>query len=549
MSTPRFTRVAAMLSLLISTALTAPGLSAQTRPAPEYDVVIRGGTIVDGTGKPAFKADLGIKGDRIVRIAPEGLSADSGKKAINATGKIVSPGFFDTHAHIATNIHEYPMAENFIRQGITTIYASLHSGAQPYPLKPYMDALKVTVNVGFFAGFNYARTAVLGLENRDPTPTELEAMKKIVHASMKDGALGLSSGLTYVPGHFAKTEEVVELAKVASCYGGIYISHMRDEGEGLIKSVEELIHIAEAAKMPGQINHHKAAGSGQWGWSARTLAIIDAARAKGLDITHDVYPYAASSSGSQLIMPGWALAGGPEAFRKRTEDPVIRKKLEADLKHNLLYQQGGADLNRLQFRVIPSDTRYNGKTLADLARDRGLKGTPDEAVQLLIELQLKGGFSAIYHSMDERDFIAFLKHPYAMIETDGDPVGYDDGFPHPRSYGAFPRLLGRYVREQKILTLEEAIRRMTSFAADQIGQHDRGRIREGAFADITIFDPDRIADKATFVDPHQYSVGISDVIVNGMPVIRGGALTGERPGAALRGPSRPVDTSNKPWCR
>ena len=515
---------------------------------PAYDLVIRNGMIVDGTGAAAYRADLGISGDRIAVIAPDGLPATSGKKVIDAEGQVISPGFIDTHAHIATNIHEYPLAENFTRQGITTIYASLHSGPQPYPLKPYMDGLKVAVNVGFFAGFNYARTAVLGLDNRDPTPKELAAMKEIVRKSMEDGALGLSSGLTYVPGHFAKTPEVVELAKVASCYGGIYISHMRDEGEGLLDSVNELIRIADEAKMPAQINHHKASGSGQWGYSAKSLALVDAARARGLDIKHDVYPYTASSSGSQLVMPRWALAGGAEGFKARTEDPKQRAKLEADLKHNLLYQQGGADLSRLQFRVLPSDTRYNGKTLADLARDRGLKSTPDEAVQLLIELQLKGGFSAIYHAMEERDVIAFLKHPQAMIETDGDPIGFDEGFPHPRSYGAFPRVIARYVREQKVLTLEEAVRRMTSMPADQIGQKDRGRIRVGAFADLSVFDPARIADQATFTDPHRYSVGISNVIVNGVPIIEGGAMTGDKPGRALAGPSRPIDNSGKKWC-
>lgn len=506
---------------------------------PLYDLVIRGGRVVDGSGAPAYRADLGITGDRIAAIARGGLPAQSGKASLDATGQVVSPGFIDNHAHIAVNIHEYPLAENFLRQGITSIIASLHSGPQPYPLRSYMEALKVAPNVGFFAGHSFARVQVLGQANRAPSPKELRRMQQIVANSMRDGALGLSTGLVYVPANYAKTEEVVALAKVASCWGGIYVSHMRDEGRGVVDSVAELIRIADEGKLPAQINHHKATGAGQWGLTARTLAMIDGARARGLDISHDLYPYTASSSSSAIMFPSWAHAGGPEAFRARAADPETRKRLARESLDILVQQRGGADLKRLQFRVLPSNPKYNGRTLADLAADRGLKGTPEEAVDLLIELQLAGGFSAIYHVMDEADVVRVLRHPGAMIETDGDPVGWGEGFPHPRTYGAFPRVLGRYVREQNVLTLEEAVRRMTSMPADQYGQRERGRITVGSFADITVFDAAKIADRATFDEPHAFPIGVTHVVINGVPSIRGGALTGATPGRVLTGPARP----------
>lgn len=365
-------------------------------------------------------------------------------------------------------------------------------------------------------------------------------MEALVEEAMRDGALGLSTGLVYVPANFAETEEVVALAKVAARHGGIYVSHMRDEATGLLESVAELIRVAEEAGLPAQINHHKAVGATQWGWSELTLAMIDSARARGLDIKHDLYPYTASSTGSGVLFPQWALAGGPEEFARRVADPGTRERIEAEMREIFEKERGGGDLARVQFRTVPSLPAYDGRTLADLAADRGVGNTVDAGVGLVIELQLAGGFSAIYHAMDEADVVRILRHPFAMIETDGDAVGYGIGFPHPRSYGAFPRVLARYVREQGVLSLEEAIRRMTSLPADQIGQPDRGRVREGAFADLTIFDPERIADRATFTDPHQYPVGVHHVLVNGVPVIRNGAMTGATPGAVLLGPARPV---------
>jgi N-acyl-D-aspartate/D-glutamate deacylase len=510
----------------------------QTRPLAPYDLLIRGGTVVDGTGAPRFRADVAIRGDRIARVDRAGIAGSQAPEVLDASGLIVSPGFIDHHAHISTTIHEYPLAENFVRQGITTILASLHSGDQPWPLDRYMAALKVAPNVGFFAGHSWARTKVIGLENRAPTPPELERMKDLVEQSMRAGALGLSTGLVYVPANYAKTEEVIELARIAARHGGIYVSHMRDEAAGLLDSVAEVIRIARDARLPGQVQHHKAVGKPQWGWSVKSLAMIDAARAEGLDVTLDMYPYTASSTGSSVLFPQWALAGGREGFARRVADPATRAKIEAEMRRIFTVERGGADLSNIQFRTLPSDRRYDGKTLADLTKDRGLPDTIDAGIQLAIELQLKGGFSAIYHSMSEEDVQRIMRHPLTMFDTDGDPVGFGVGYPHPRSYGTFPRVLGRYVRELRVLTLENAIQRMTSMSAVQIGQSDRGRIAEGLYADLTVFDEDEIADRATFTDPHQYPLGIRHVVVNGVPIIRGGALTGATPGRVLMGPAR-----------
>ncbi len=515
-----------------------PARSPAQDASPRYDLVIRGGTVVDGTGAARYRADVGIRGDRIVRIERGGIPASDGARSLDATGLVVAPGFIDHHAHIQTNIHEYPLAENFTRQGITTIIASLHSGEQPWPLDEYMARLTVAPNVGFFAGHSWVRTKVLGLENRAPTPKELEEMKRLVEVSMQQGALGLSTGLVYVPANFAKLDEVVALAKVAARYGGIYVSHMRDEATGVLDSVAELIRVAEEAGLPAQVQHHKVVGAPQKGWSEKTLGMIDAARTRGLDITLDMYPYTASSTGSSVLFPQWALAGGREKFAERIRDGEARTRIVSEMRRIFINERAGNDLSRVQFRTVPSDRRYDGRTLADLAKDKGLAPTIDNGVALVIDLQLAGGFTAIYHAMDEEDVRRIMRHPLTMFDTDADPVGFGIGMPHPRSYGTFPRVLGRYVREEKVLTLENAIQRMTSMSADQIGQSDRGRIREGAFADITVFDADTIADKATFDDPHQYSVGIHHVVINGVPVIRAGALTGEKPGRVIKGPAR-----------
>lgn len=515
--------------------LSAPAAS---EVAQQYDVLIAGGMVVDGTGADRFRADVAVAGGRIVAVSRTPVDPSQAALVVDARGRIVSPGFIDNHAHVQQTIAQYPLAENFLRQGVTTLVASLHSGDQPWPLEAFASGLKMAPNVGFFAGHSWTRKRVMGMDDRAPTPEELEEMKALVDQSMREGALGLSTGLLYVPANFAETEEVIALAKVASAHGGIYVTHMRNEASGLLESVAEVIRIADEADIPAQINHHKAAGAAQWGWSEKTLAMIDSANAAGLVVVHDLYPYAASSTGSSILFPQWALAGGPEAFARRAADPQARARMEADMRRIFTTDRTGGDISRIQFRVLGSDERYNGKTLADYAADRGLPNDLETGIRLAIELQLQGGFSAIYHAMDEADVIRIMQHPLAMIETDGDAVGYGIGYPHPRSYGAFPRVLARYVRELGVITLEEAVRKMTSMPARWLGRPDMGVLAEGMRADIAVFDPEIVADRATYADPHQYSVGITDLLVNGVPVMLQGGLTGEKPGRWIRGPAR-----------
>ena len=507
-----------------------------TPSSERYDILLRGGTVVDGSGAPRFTADVAIRGERIAAVGRSGLDPTLADKVIDVSGKAVTPGFVDNHAHIQTTIHQYPLAENFTRQGITTIVASLHSGDVPWPLDEYIAALDVAPNVAFFAGHTWARRQVLGMDNRDPSGEELQQMRDLIDQAMQQGAIGLSTGLLYVPANYAKTEEVIELAKVEARYGGIYYTHMRDEGRGLLASVAEAIRIGREAEIPVQIQHHKAMGVAQFGWSANTLAMIDSANASGLDVRHDLYPYTAGSTGSSVIFPPWALAGGQDSLVARVSDPAVRPQVEEGMRDRLVNEWVGDDLNRIQFRTVPSAPEFDGKTLADYAAAQGLPNTVASGIQMGIELQLAGGFSAIYHVMDEGDVQRIMRHPLATFQTDGDPVGYGEGFPHPRCYGAFPRVLARYVRDLGVLTLEEAIHKMTRLSMDRLGQTERGSIAEGMIADLVVFDPETIQDNADYVQPHQFSTGIETMIINGTLVIDGMALTGERPGTVLTRP-------------
>ena len=505
---------------------------ASAQSGPPYDLLLINGTVVDGTGAARFKADVAIRGDRIVRVEPRGIAGDSAKRVIDATGLIVAPGFIDIHAHAGTAIATDPIAENFLRQGITTTVASLHSQDQPWPLAPYAEALRAAPNVAFFAGHTWIRKRVMGLANRPPTPDELAHMVALVDSSMQQGALGLATGLEYVPATYAATDELIAMARPAARYGGIYITHMRDEGPHIIASIQEVIRIAREAGLPAQINHLKLAGAAQFGWSVRTLALIDSARTAGVDLSHDAYPYTAFATYSDLLIPAWALAGGTDSLRMRLTERATRERVEREMVR-LFPQMAGADLSSVQFMSVASHPAFAGMTLADLVRSRGQAPSVLAGARAVLELQLAGGFTAIYHSMDERDVARILRHPWSMIESDGDVVGLGVGFPHPRSFGAFPRVLARYVRERGVLTLESAIRKMTSLPAHRLGLSDRGELRVGAFADVVVFDPERIRDLATYTDPHHYSVGISHLLVNGVPVIERGSITGRLAGRAI----------------
>lgn len=505
-------------------------LLAACAKSPTYDLVLVGGTVVDGTGGARRVADVAVRGDRIVAVAPN-LSMRNARRVINASGLVVAPGFWDNHAHLVT-LASFPLAENFVRQGITTILAPLHSQDQAYPIQAYRDSVHMAPNVGLFAGHTWIRKRVMQLANRAPTAAELLWMEALVDSAMRDGALGLSTGLEYVPATYATTDEVVALARVAARYGGIYVTHMRDEGAGVMESLHETLEVGRRARIPVQINHLKVTGAAQWGWSDRILTLLDSARAAGQQVAWDIYPYTAYSTYSDLMFPAWALADGPAAFAKRVANAETRARLVREMRV-LFPQQTGTGPESIQFREVAHDSTLAGQTLADYLVARQRPTTIDAAFDALIELQLAGGFIGIFHGMSERDVMRFLRHPATMLETDGDLVMPGRGHPHPRSYGSFPRLLERYVRDSAVLTLESAVQRMTTFPAQWLGVTDRGTLAVGKHSDIVVFDAAAIRERSTYLDPHQYAEGIRYVLVNGAVVLDTDVMTRATPGVFL----------------
>jgi dihydroorotase/N-acyl-D-amino-acid deacylase len=523
-------RVAILLLLLLSV------LASQQAP---LDVLVTGGRVIDGTGSPFFYADIGIRGDAIVFVGAPGTAVPAARR-IDAKGLVVAPGFIDIHSHSRGAIFEVPSGENVLRQGVTTIVEG-NDGSSPLPLKPFFDKLegtKLGINWAMFAGHGSIRGEVMGSQNREPRPEELDRMRALMEQAMQDGAFGLSTGLFYVPGNFGKTEEVIELAKVAARYGGMHISHMRDETTGTLDSVRETIRIGEEGGLPTQVTHHKIAGKRNWGLSKESLRLIEEARARGVDVTVDQYPYTASSTSlGAALFPQWSMEGGQKAFAERMSAPGQRARIKTVVMEKIEFDRGGGDARNIVLASCSFDPSLAGKSLYDVAAAKGLPVTFDTAAEAAIELQLKGGCSAIFHAIGEEDVRRIMTYPHTMIASDGG-VSSGRGVPHPRNYGTFPRVLGHYVREQKLLSLEEAIRKMSGLPAQRLKLWDRGLIRPGMKADIAIFDPDIVADKAEFGKPHQMAVGFSYVLVNGKLVIDGGRLTAERPGRVLYGPGR-----------
>lgn len=498
--------------------------------APAYDLLLTGGTVIDGTGAARRVADLAIRRDSIVAIGPA-LPRAGAARVVDVRGQVVSPGFWDNHAHLVT-LADHPQAENFVRQGITTVLAPLHSQDQVLAMDSYRATVRMAPNVGLFAGHTWIRKRVMGLANRAPSAAELAWMRALVDSAMAQGALGLSTGLEYVPATYASVDELVALADVAARYGGTYVTHMRDEGVAVLDATREALDIGRRARIPVQVNHIKVTGAAQWGSSARILALLDSARASGVEVAADVYPYTAYSTYSDVMFPPWALADGPAAFARRIADPGTRARLVREMRIRFP-QQAGAGPASVQFREVSSDSSLAGKTLEDYLLAHRRPTTIQAAVEALIALQLRGGFIGIFHGMDDADVERFLRHPGTMLETDGDLVTFGQGYPHPRSYGSFPRVLARYVRERKVLTLEAAVQRMTSLPAQWLGIRDRGTLAVGQKADLVVFDAARVADQATYIAPHQWPVGITMVVVNGSVVLEGSRMTGALAGVFL----------------
>lgn len=514
-------------------------LAAQTN----CDILIKNGKIINGTGNNWFYGDVAVRDGKILAVGK--LNNYSATKTVDAKGLIVAPGFIDVHGHIESGVMETPTANNYILDGVTTVVTG-NCGSSAADLAKFfqrVDSVKPSINVAALIGHNTVRQAILNRENRAPTAEEQQKMEALVEKAMYDGAVGMSTGLIYIPGAFAKTEEVVGLAKRASSLQGIYASHIRNEENQAIEAINEAIEVGKQANIPVQISHFKIGGKKNWGKSNITLGLVEQARRDGWDVTIDLYPYTASSTNLGVRMPEWAFAGGNDSLLARLHNADTRKKI----KKEMLEQLYSYKFKNYSYAVVagyPADSSYNGKSISEINLLMGRKAKATEEAETIMDMIEKGGAQMVYHSMNETDVKYIMQYPFCMVGADaGIPVP-GKGMPHPRGYGTNARILGKYVREDKVISLEEAIRRMTSLAAQKFQLKDRGILQEGYAADIVVFDEKVISDKATFEQPHQYSVGFQYVFVNGVLEVEEGKHTGGRGGKPLYGPAHKNTQAN-----
>jgi N-acyl-D-amino-acid deacylase len=549
------------VGLAVPAAVFGPRLFAADADVP-LDLAIVGGTLVDGSGGPRSKGDLGIRDGRIVALGD--LKGRAAKRTLDAAGRIVSPGFIDMHTHSDRTLLRDGTAQSAVRQGATT-HVIGNCGSSPAPLpekgkakaqgegendgggkqnyRTFGEFLKAltdggaSINICALVGHNRVRATVMGYDQRRPTETELARMKDLVAEAMRSGAVGLSTGLVSPPGTYSETDEIVELARAAAAHGGVYASHIRGEAGSLMDSVTEAILIGRRAKLPVQISHHKAAGKENWGSTRHTLRAIEEANRDGQTVRVDVYPYRAGSAGLTQLIPPWAHEGGTAKMLERLADAKAREKIARDMERgapgwNNFFRIDWQDIQITQVRS-EANRRWVGRRVADVAKDRGIAGV-QACIDLVIEE--RGDVGMINFIMDEDEMRGVLKHRLSMIGSDGSALNAKtaEGMPHPRSYGCYPRVLGKYVREEKLISLETAVAKMTSMPAAQLGLPDRGLLKVGHAADVVIFDAERIIDRATFDDPHRYPDGIESVIVNGELVVHAGEHLGVKPGRLLR---------------
>mgnify|MGYP002777941444 CR=1 FL=1 len=505
--------------------------------AQQYDLVIKNGRVVDGTGNPWVRADVAIQNGKIARLG--NIPASEAKAVIDAGGQMVAPGFIDVHTHVEGSLEDRPGAENFLYDGVTTLVTG-NCGSSAVRIRAFHDSLKakgISPNLASLVGHNSVRLKVMKTAFRDPTAREQTEMEALVEQAMRDGAVGLSTGLIYTPGTYARTPEVVGLAKIAARSGGVYASHIRNEGQNVKTAIEEAIQIGREAGLPVEISHFKIASKPLWGKSNETVALVEAARRAGFDVTVDQYPYTASSTSLESIVPSWALADGDSAVLARFRDPTTRAKIRGEmldgLKKNLRKNYDYAVVAN-----FPADSTLNGLSISQINLKRGRKPTAATEADLVMELMEQARLKRIqmvYHTMSEDDVATILRYPNTMIASDAGVAKYQSGVPHPRAYGTNARVLGRYVRERGVIPVEEAIRRMTSLPAQRFKLDDRGLLRPGFAADLVIFDEKTVSDRATYEQPHAYATGFSTVLVNGVAVIENGRHTGRRPGQILVG--------------
>lgn len=510
---------------------------------PRYDLLITNGTLVDGTGKPAYRADIAITQNRIARIDKR-IDPREARKVIDAQGLTVAPGFVDVHTH-AEGVFNQPEAENFVRMGVTTIVTG-NCGSSALDIGKFLDTIKLhptTVNVATLIAHGTIRAQVMGNAEREPNAQELQRMETFVERGMKDGALGLSTGLIYLPGAYAKTDEIVSLARVAARYKGIYATHMRNEGDGVFDSLNEAISIGEQAQIPVEVSHLKILSPKLWGQTDRALKLLADARKRGVRVTADQYLYTASSTSLDTLVPYWLRGNGMEQGTVQLEDKATRERAVNEMLDSLR-KKGLKDYSYAVIASYPANTKYNGRSIADIANgstansnaaNSGSEDALRKQADLILEMYEAGGASMVFHSISEQDVQTIVRDPFVMFGSDSAVRRFGEGVPHPRGYGNAARLLGRYVRELKLVALEDAVRRMTQLPVQTFKLGARGELREGFAADIVIFDARTISDRATFDKPHQYPVGINRVIVGGQEIFADGKLTGARPGVAVRG--------------
>jgi N-acyl-D-amino-acid deacylase len=558
-----------VLLMALGAQVSSVAQSVASKPSSDksFDVLIVNGHIIDGGGNPWYAADIGIRGDRIVAIG--NLKSARATKVIDASGKIVSPGFIDMlgQSELALLIDNRAISK--LAQGITTEITGEGGSIAPQnkktiaPLKPELDQYKLTIdwttldgyfkrlekqgtplNIGTYVGAAQVREAVIGDDDRAPSPAELEQMKQLVAAAMKDGALGLSTALIYPPGHYAKTEELIELAKVAGQYGGLYASHMRSEGASEMAAIDEAIRIGREAGVPVEIFHLKVSGKPRWGSMTKVVEKIQAARDEGLDIRADQYPYVAGGTALASALPPWVADGGVQKLLERLKDPKVRERIKADMAadhpdwENLYFDCGGGSGIMLAGVVNSDLKKYNGKTVAEMAAAEK-KPELDALFDFIVADNAQTG--ALYFMASEQDMLYAMKQPWTSIGLDANETALGgplyEPFTHPRAFGSMARFLGRYVRDQKLMPLEEAIRKITSMPAQREHLTNRGLIKNGFYADITIFNPSTIIDQATYQNPNQLAKGVDYVLVNGQTEFANGAVTGAKAGRALRGQS------------
>ncbi|MBS3818068.1 D-aminoacylase [bacterium] len=509
-------------------------------PSPEpFDLVIKNGYILDGCGNPPYREDIGIRGKKIAQIGS--ISESKAEKVIDAHNLTVTPGFIDVHTHCDRGIDEIPTVDNYLLQGVTTVIGG-NCGGHPFPLKSLFQKLEnkgISLNFACLIGHNTIRREVMGLKKTLPTTEEMKEMKKLIHQEMKAGAVGFSTGLSYLPGSYSNKEEIVELASAVAPYNGIYASHIRNQGDHITRAVKEAIQVGEKNDIPVQISHIKLAKDSVWGEIERVTKPVEEARERGVNVLLDQYPYTATSSGFTSSFPSWVFEGGRDKFLQRMEDEETYQKVKSYVIERRLASTKGIDKTEtIYISRYKENPEYEGKNLKEILVERGQKPNVSNAADLIIEIQKKGGASGVFFQMDEKDVQDLMKLPYIMHASDGSVQEKGEGVPHPRNYGTFPRVISHYVREEGVLPLREAIRKMTSLPAQAFRLSGRGILKEGMYADLTIFDRDVFKDQATFSKPHQYAEGLAYVVVNGEVVVKNNQHTGSRPGMILYGPAK-----------